>query len=61
MCTSDFLFAFWFLRSIFDVDAELIMVLQCINPAMSCLVMHRTGGISVWSYTTNRGDVGSVR
>ena len=48
-------------RSIFELDAELIMVLQWFNPAMWCLVMHREGGMSVWSYTMNRGDVGCVR
>ena len=27
------------------------------HPAMSCIVMHGAGGISVWSNITKRGDV----
>ena len=38
-----------------------IMVLQCINPTASCLVVHRAGEISVWSYETDRRNVGCVR
>lgn len=38
-----------------------IMVLQCINPTASCLVVHRAGEISVWSYETDRRNVGYVR
>ena len=29
---------------IFELDAEFILVLQCINRAMSCPVVHRAGG-----------------
>lgn len=50
-----------FCKSFFEIDAVFIMVLQCINPTASCLVVHRAGEISVWSYETDRRNVGCVR
>ena len=47
--------------SIFEIGTDFIVALQCINPFMPCLVMHRAVGISTWSYTTIRGNVGCVR
>ena len=40
-CFSEFL-SFW-------VWYDLVRILRCINPGMSCLVMHRAGGVLVWS------------
>ena len=44
MCIFDFLFPLWILRSIFGIDAESVVVLQCVIAAMSCLVVRGAEG-----------------
>ena len=39
-----FAWHFGHLSLIFEIDNEFIMVLRCINPAISCCVMHLAGG-----------------
>ena len=48
------------LKSIFENGSEHIVVTMH-HPATSCLAMHGAGGISVWSYVTQRGDVCCIR
>ena len=33
------------------------MISRYINPALSCLAIHREGGAIVWSYIMSRGNV----
>lgn len=53
---------FWFFE--FDLHKfgpESVMILRCLIPAMSCLVMHKGGGALVWSCTSSRGEVYCAR
>ena len=47
-CIFDVPFSLWFLRLIFLIDAESVVVLQCVIAAMSCLVVRGAEVISVW-------------
>ena len=54
----DWILNCWVGFSRFWIWYEFIKILQCINPAMLCLVMHSAGGILVWlSCIMSRGDI----